>query len=77
MCTAVAVRIGLRSKTMVGDSRAVNGGTWSFTTAGGGAVVPPAPTGLTGTAVSSSRIDLSWNNVANEEGYNIERKLSS
>jgi phosphatidylserine/phosphatidylglycerophosphate/cardiolipin synthase-like enzyme len=67
----------IRSKTMVGDSRAVNGGTWSFSTGGAGAVVPPAPTGLTGTAVSSSRIDLSWNNVANEEGYKIERKLSS
>jgi phosphatidylserine/phosphatidylglycerophosphate/cardiolipin synthase-like enzyme len=67
----------IRSKTMLGDSRAVTGSVWSFTTASTGAVIPAAPTGLTGTAVSSSRIDLSWSNVANEEGYKIERKLSS
>jgi len=35
---------------------------------------PPAPTGLTATAVSSDRIDLTWNdNAANEDGYEVER----
>jgi hypothetical protein len=61
-------------KTMAG--RAVNGSTWHFTTSGGG-TVPPAPTGLTGTAVSSAQVNLAWTDVAGEEGYKIERKLSS
>jgi len=34
---------------------------------------PPVPTGLTATAVSSSRIDLAWNDVTGETGYEIER----
>ena len=35
---------------------------------------PPAPTGLTATAVSSTRIDLAWtDNAAYEQGYKIER----
>ena len=62
-------------KTMANKTK--TGPTYSFTTAGGGAVIPPAPTGLTGNAVSPTRIDLSWNNVAGEEGYKIERKLST
>ncbi len=34
-----------------------------------------APSGLTATAVSSSRIDLAWNdNSGNEDGFRIERK---
>ncbi len=38
---------------------------------------PNAPTGLTATAVSSSQIDLSWtDNANNEKGYNIERKIT-
>lgn len=48
---------------------------WSFTVAGAG-TPPLAPTGLTATAVSSSRIDLSWSNVADEAGYRIERSLN-
>jgi plastocyanin len=40
-------------------------------TAGG---VPPAPTGLSATAVSTTEIDLSWNDVSGETGYRIERK---
>lgn len=35
---------------------------------------PPAtPTGLTATAVSSSEIDLVWNDVAGETGYELQR----
>ena len=33
---------------------------------------PITPTGLTATAVSSSQIDLSWNDVANETSYELE-----
>lgn len=41
----------------------------------GGTVAPPAsPTGLSGVAVSSSRIDLSWvDNAGDESGYRLER----
>ena len=49
---------------------------WSFTVAGSGNA-PSAPTNLTATAINSSRIDLSWSNVANEAGYRIERSLNS
>ena len=49
-----------------------NGQTWSFTTAGN--VAPPsAPTGLTASAISSTRIDLSWADTATETGYRVER----
>lgn len=45
-------------------------------TTGGGVLNPPdAPTGLTATAMSSSQIDLSWaDNANNETDYKIERK---
>jgi len=42
------------------------------------AQVPNAPSGLTATAVSSSRIDLAWtDNSNNESGFSIERRTSS
>ena len=74
----------VRGKTMIGDgggpfnapARAITGPTWSFTTAGG-VPPPPAPSGLQGTATSSTRVDLSWSNVAGEQGYKVERKLAS
>ena len=62
------------SKTMANRTR--SGPVWSFTTAGG-VPVPPAPIGLLGTAVSATRIDLSWVDVTGEEGYKIERKVAS
>jgi hypothetical protein len=62
------------SKTMANLTK--GGPTWHFTTAGG-APVPAAPTGLTATAPSASEVDLSWSPQDGEEGYRIERKLST
>jgi phosphatidylserine/phosphatidylglycerophosphate/cardiolipin synthase-like enzyme len=66
----------VRGKTMVGNSRAITGPTWSFTTAGG-MPPPPEPTALVATPVSSTRIDLAWTDVEGEDGYKVERKLAS
>ncbi len=42
------------------------------------ALVPQAPSGLTATAVSSSRIDLAWtDNSSNETGFKINRGTSA
>ena len=51
------------------------GPTWSFVTAGATAA-PSAPTGLTATALSQTRIDLSWNDVGEETGYRVEKSAS-
>ena len=41
-------------------------------------IFPAAPTGLTGTAVSSSQINLSWtDNSTDETGFKIERKTGA
>lgn len=42
-------------------------------------LVPPpsAPAGLTATAASSSQINLTWTDVANETGFKIERKTGA
>ena len=60
------------SKTMA--NMAKPGPTWTFVTKDG-VPPPPAPSGLTGTAISPTRIDLAWNDVPGEQGYKIERKL--
>jgi hypothetical protein len=40
-------------------------------------VVPVAPTNLTGTAISSTQINLSWtDNATNEFGYKVQRKTA-
>jgi len=62
------------SKTMA--NKAVKGPIYSFTTSGGGAI-PPAPTGLSATAVSGTIVNLSWTDPGQEEGFKVERKLAS
>ena len=58
-------------------SRTRSGSTYSFTTSGGGATIPNPPGGLTATAASGTRVNLSWTDPGGEEGYKVERKLSS
>ena len=56
-----------------GDSAYSN--TASATTAAG---VPAAPSGLSATSVSSSRIDLTWaDNASNETGFKVERSTAT
>ncbi|PYR93834.1 MAG: hypothetical protein DMF84_08490 [Acidobacteria bacterium] len=62
------------SKTMANLTK--TGPTWHFTTVGS-VPPPPAPGGLTTSLVSRTRIDLKWNDVAGEQGYKVERKLST
>lgn len=61
-------------KTVANRTR--SGATYSFTTSGG-STIPPAPASLSATAVSPTRIDLTWADGPDEEGYKVERKLSS
>jgi hypothetical protein len=56
--------------------QASGGGTFSATTSATTtalAAPPAAPAGLTATAVSSSQLSLSWQDVAGEAGFKIER----
>jgi hypothetical protein len=63
-------------KTMANKTKSA-ATTYSFTTAGGTSVIPAAPAGLTATATSSTSVSLSWSDVADEEGYKVERRLTS
>ncbi len=49
------------------------GGGGGVDVTGESSTPPPAPTGLTATAKSASRIDLSWNASTDAVGYNIYR----
>lgn len=52
------------------------GPVWSFTTAGT-EPAPAAPTGLTAVAASPTQINLTWNDVATETGYRVERSSAA
>ena len=59
----------VRATNAVGDSAYSNeANATTFTNP------PDAPTGLAATTTSSTQIDLSWTDVANETGFKIERK---
>ena len=59
----------VRATNASGDS------SYSNETSATTVVSPPnAPSGLTATATSSTQINLSWTDVANETGFKIERK---
>jgi hypothetical protein len=49
-------------------------GAYEYT---GVVTIPDAPTGLSATAISTTEINLSWNDVAGETGYKLERKTGS
>ncbi|HEU0185818.1 MAG TPA: LamG-like jellyroll fold domain-containing protein [Blastocatellia bacterium] len=74
--------IGSSSVAMTGDyfvGLAAVGGTATFdnvTIAEGGAP-PPAPTGLLATAISSSRIALSWAAAPGAPGYSVKRATTA
>ncbi len=51
--------------------------TFDNVTIVGGGDPPPTPTGLTATAISSSRIGLSWTASPNAPGYSVKRATTS
>ncbi len=66
----------VRAYNSAGDSGYSN--TASATTQGTTITVPDAPTNLTASAVSSSQINLTWqDNSTNEEGFHIWRSFTS
>jgi len=55
-----------------------DGHPWTYPSAFLIVAIPFAPSNLTATAVSSTQINLSWNdNSANEDGFRIERKTGA
>jgi titin len=62
----------VRATNASGDS------SYSNETSATTTIAPPnAPSGLTATATSSTQINLSWTDVANETGFKIERKTGA
>lgn len=60
------------------SNEANNENTKTINVEGPGGVIPAAPTNLAASAVSSSRIDLTWADTSlNEDGFVIERSTSS
>jgi hypothetical protein len=49
-------------------------GAYEYT---GVVTIPDVPTGLSATAISTTEINLTWNDVAGETGYKLERKTGS
>ncbi len=45
----------------------------TFVGGGGGGTAPPIPTGLSATAISATRVDLSWNASSGATGYTVYR----
>ena len=45
----------------------------TFVGSGGGGTAPPTPTGLSATAISATRVDLSWNASSGATGYSVYR----
>ena len=60
----------IAGKTMA--NQMVSGPVWSFVTTGS-EPVPPAPSGLTANPISSTQINLAWNDVSGETSYRVER----
>jgi hypothetical protein len=53
-------------------------GLGALTLAAVGTTPPPAPTGLTATALTASRVDLAWvDDDASIDGYSIERSTNA
>jgi len=64
--------VGTQSVTVTDTTTSSITGTQS-----GIAVAPAAPTDLVASAVSSSQIDLTWNNSSGATGYRVQQSLSS
>ncbi len=68
----------VKARNAYGDSAYTNNASATTPSGGGGGSsnVPAAPSGLSGTALSSSEIELSWtDNSGNEDGFSIERSV--
>ncbi|MEW5766397.1 MAG: fibronectin type III domain-containing protein [bacterium] len=62
----------VKARNAVGDSNASNESCATTQD-----VAPSNPTGLTATSKSTSRIDLAWNDLANEAGYAIQARTAT